>query len=288
MIIIQLNGGLGNQMFQYAMGRFLSLKHNTPLKLDITCFGLQSKRKFLLNELNIAAQIATEDEIYLTRNFSKNRILRKLFTIYQKNLPYWKRSQIIEKNPGIADLKVLRCPKTCYLSGYWQSEKYFLTITDTLKNELKLINELPVSLQKFKKEIFDNPGSVSVHVRRGDYVSEVTNHWVCPISYYQEAIALILQKIPRPHFYFFSDDIQWTKDNIRLEVPCTYINPSGNDVWDLELMKNCRSHINANSSFSWWGAWLGERTNSLVIVPNKWFVDRPFPEDRIPGRWKKI
>ncbi len=285
MIIIRMMGGLGNQMFQYALGRRLALKHNVPLKLDLSWFTTQNKRTFKLDNFQTVYQIAEEEDISRLRNDSNLFLLSWLHNIYQRHLPYWKRRFIWEIDSGKADNYILRAPANCYISGYWQSEIYFSHISENLKNEFELKAELPVALKNLEKEIISHQDSVSVHIRRGDYVEEETSHYICPKEYYFNAIDYIASEISFPHFYFFSDDITWVENNIRINRPATYITPTSNEVFDLILLSKCKHHINANSSFSWWGAWLGETNESLVIVPNKWFIDRPFPQDRVPKRW---
>ena len=278
-------GGLGNQMFQYALGRRLAFDRDVPLKLDLSWFKTQELRKFELDQFNIQAEIATDDEVYRVRYFSYNRYFRKAYSIFQNQLPDWKRQWIKEKDMGNFDRNILKVTKNCFLTGYWQSEKYFKPISSKLKEDFSIKEMFSSKNHVMADDILSKHDSVSVHLRRGDYVTKDTGHWVCPVDYYQRSMKFITQKFKTAHFYFFSDDIEYTRLNLYTEHPSTFIKSNGNDVIDQKLMSLCHHHINANSSFSWWGAWLGEKTDSFVIVPNHWYTKRSFPPDRVPERW---
>jgi hypothetical protein len=290
MIIMQVKGGTGNQMFQYAIGRRLALERNVPFKLDLSWFSHQEQRHFELNAFNIQAKIASSEEVDRLRNFSNNPHLRKMFETYQKYLNKYKRRVIKEWTKTSFDPNILMAPKHCYLIGYWQSEMYFRKIAQSIREDFTLKETLSTSDQILVNEIRRNTNSVSVHIRRGDYCSGNTGHWVGTLEYYQRAIQYIKSQISSPHFYFFSDDIGWVKDNFPQTGQEIFIEPrlESKSYLDMFLIMQCKHHINANSSFSWWGAWIGEQDKSIVIVPNRWFKDRPFPEDRVPERWLRL
>ena len=293
MIIVNLMGGLGNQMFQYALGRRLAQDKGVALKLDTQWFGKQNLRKFELDKFNITFKIASEEEIYSTRHFFRNRIIRKVYSIYQNQLPYFKRSFINEPNFGFFDHHILEVPKNCYLTGYWQSEKYFSSMEDTIRKEFTLKEIADSNFIELSKEM-QNINSVSLHVRRGDYVTNPqTNkfHGVLSTDYYKLAVKLIQNKIDTPHFYVFSDDLEWVKERLNFVTPCTYIEgkKEGRDCEEMWLMSQCKHHIIANSSFSWWGAWLGNNPDKIVISPNQWFADPNYKvPDLIPEKWIRI
>jgi hypothetical protein len=290
MIIVQLRGGLGNQMFQYALGRRLALDRNVPLKLDLSWFSQQEERHFELDAFNILAKIASSKEVDRLRNFSNKRYLRNIFAIYQKYRNKYKRRVIKEWKERSYDSNILMGPKNCYLEGYWQSEKYFGPIAKNLREEFTSREPLPEPDQILAKEIRGNADSVSVHIRRGDYISGNMGFWVGTLDYYLRAMQYIKTQIPSTYFYFFSDDIGWVKDNFPHTGQEKFIEPrlESKSYLDMFLIMQCKHHINANSSFSWWGAWMGERETSIVIVPNRWFQDRPYPEDRVPERWLRL
>jgi hypothetical protein len=281
MIITELIGGIGNQMFQYAVGRAIAHKNGDILKLDITGFeNYNLHNGYRLNSFNIDEQIASINEI---KHFgSRNRILRKLarMGIYS----YKKETFCVEKikNETKFDPKVFTY-KNLYLSGYWQNENYFLDIKDMLLNEFTL--KTPVGENSIKyMELMKNTKSVSLHIRRGDYL--IYDGFI-GINYYKNAVQFISQKIKNPTFFIFSDDIQWCKQNINFIDNLIFIENIANELEDLELMKNAKHNIIANSSFSWWGAWLNQNKDKMVIAPKIWFKNRA-EIDPVPESWSKI
>ncbi len=289
MIIMRLMGGLGNQMFQYALGRRLALDRNVPLKLYLDWYKKVDDRRYELDHLNINAEIASYEEFFRLTYYSRNWFTRKVYKIYQYPISYYRKRYVIEQEPRKFDSNILHVPKTAYLIGYWASERYFKPIQAMIRDEFSSSIPLSESHQKLSLKMQNDPNSVSVHIRRGDYVS-LPGFLVLPIDYYQRAAAYINQNISSPHFYVFSDDIEWVRVHLKFNCEMTFIEPSTGrkDFPDMHLMSQCRHHINANSSFSWWGAWLGEKSDSIVIVPNQWHANKPYPEDLIPNRWIRI
>lgn len=287
---MRLMGGLGNQMFQYALGRRLASDRHVPLKLDLSWFSTQNKRKFELCHLNTLINIASEAEVYQIRLFSKNRKVRKLFSFFQNQLPYYKRRSVNEQKIFYFDNQIMLVPKSCYLTGYWQSEKYFNLIGEVLRKEFDLKEAPDSGLWELGEEM-QRINSVSLHVRRGDYISDpVTNnyHGVLGADYYRLAMKQIQIQTGPTHFYVFSDDLDWVKENMRFVSPCTFVEKETkkSDCEEMWLMSKCKHHIIANSSFSWWGAWLGINPDKIVISPKQWQADpsRKTP-DLIPGDW---
>ena len=298
MIITKLAGGLGNQMFQYALGRRLALKHKTILKLD-TSFLLDrtpkenfTYRDYELGVFAIKTEIAKPAETAKFTYFpvgglrkTANRLLRKLRPHVVIEEP---PSSFVYYEPAIAG----SCLNT-YLSGYWQSEKYFKNIESTIRSDFRFATHTDIGDDTLLRSIC-NVCSVSVHVRRGDYVSnQITNefHGVCTPGYYQKAIQVITNKVSNPHFFVFSDDPAWTVEHLRFSYPVTFVNSNygSKSYKDMRLMSHCRHHIIANSSFSWWGAWLNPDPNKMVIAPKQWFNDPTInTSDLIPGEWQRI
>ncbi len=281
MIITKLIGGLGNQMFQYAAGRRVSYVRNTELKLDITSYKNQvgiTPRKYALHVFNIQENFASESEI---RKFKKNSSILKFF---EKNT--YVKEKHFHFNPSI-----LNTGDNSYLEGYWSSEKYFKDIENIIRKEFTLKNKPDVSNQKMIGQI-KNCNSVSIHIRRSDYVfDEKTNkyHGVCDLKYYYRSVDYLANKIKNPYFFIFSDDPLWVKHNLILKHPHAHIdyNIGKQDHEDMRLMSYCRHNIIANSSFSWWGAWLNK--NKIVIAPKKWFKEPSInTKDLIPQSWIKI
>lgn len=266
MIIVSINGGLGNQLFQYALGRHLALINNTELKLDLSVFKNPNHRKLGLTNFNIDINIATEKDLPFTkRQLFKNK--RRIASLLDRFFP---PINIKYENHFHFDDDVLKYTNNTYLWGYWQSEKYFKSIESIIRTDLTFKQPITVN-EKEIITLMSSVDSVCLHVRRGDYINNV-HHPVCSISYYNEAIAFILKKLTYPHIFIFSDEINWAKSN--LKIPCKHTYITGFEDWiDLRLMTYCKHNIIANSSFSWWGAYLGQYEHKIVISPKNWFFD---------------
>lgn len=287
LIIVRLNGGLGNQLFQYAMGRHLSEINQTELKLDISWYE-KGIRSYELKYFNIKAGLTTtEDTILITKMTTRwsDRIDRN---IIQKLKPYYRRNHVHEQRTGF-DHSILKVHDNAYLTGYWQSEKYFKPIEVLLRQELQFCETMNeencLVVQKIQEK-----NAVSLHVRRGDYVSDSEYQRVfgtCDLTYYKKAIDFISEKIFRPHFFIFSDDPIWVKDNIKMSNATFITNNRGKDSYrDMQLMSLCQHNIIANSTFSWWGAWLNPNPDKIVIAPKNWFADtRLHNKDLIVSGW---
>jgi hypothetical protein len=285
MIISNIIGGLGNQMFQYAAGRTLAHLNNTFVKLDVSSFSENKLRTFDLLSLNATVGFATKEEIsnlLPVHNFEK---------AFQYLSPLKKRSYYREKEFSF-NKKVLALGKNVYLKGYFQSEKYFLPAKNIIISEFTFKKEFVKTIDYFSATLRNND-SVSVHIRRGDFDQDpvTTNyHGTLDAGYYNTAIELIRSRIPNATFYFFSDNIDWVKEN--LSIPSAVFvsgNITKNHIEDLYLMSQCRHNIIANSSFSWWGAWLNDNQNKVIIAPEKWFNKGPKDtQDIIPKEWYKI
>jgi hypothetical protein len=289
MIITRLIGGLGNQMFQYAAGRRLAHHHNTDLFLDVTGFASYALRKYELDIFRINATIAPSDllkHVSFSRKDAVRFGIRNLFT-GESAVQYIK-----EKSPDFQE-EILSLPDNVYLDGYWQSEKYFAEIADIISQEFSIINPPSIINQQLMEEI-DKCNSVSVHIRRGDYVTNPETrriHYVCDEDYYLRAIAKMMECVEYPSFFIFSDDPEWAQRHIIPDAPVKDIshNPPNPSHEDLRLMMQCHHHIIANSSFSWWGAWLGKKPGQIVIAPTNWFaVEMYSSKDKIPNHWLKI
>lgn len=287
MIIIKLTGGLGNQLFQYALGRRLSIDRDSPLKLDITSFN-DGIRAYKLNKLRIIAEIANREEISKFIYPYRRGFLNDLNDLYQTKIPYEKK-RIVKEQSLLYDSRILNGKRDVYLSGYWQSYKYFNAIFDKIRQEFSVINDPDEQNQELIQKILSEE-SVAIHFRRGDYVTN-PNIRTCTPDYYAQAIELINKRSERPHYFIFSDDPDWVKNNFNFTGKRTYINHNGSekDYEDLRLMSFCKHHIIANSTFSWWGAWLSDYKDKIIISPKNWFYDRPNNlDDLIPQNWIQL
>ncbi len=288
MIITRLTGRLANQMFQYAIGRALSIKNNAEFKLDIYSFKEPPYWPYIINRFNIVINPATKQEI---KSFQKYHWKKGKFWFWYNRLIANRRKYADERQfnfePWILTLK-----DPVYLEGYWQSEKYFRDIEDIIRKDFTLRNPLSEQSKDFERQIGEVE-AVSLHVRRDEMVSNKRiNDWhgVCSVEYYNQAIQEIAKGVKDPHFFLFSDDPTWTKENIKVPFQSIYM-PYNTEhpEEDLYLMSKCKHHIIANSTFSWWGAWLNTNKNKVVIAPKKWFnTPKMNTQDIIPETWIKI
>jgi len=292
MKIIDINGGLGNQMFQYAFGRSISLHAKQELKLDISNFETYELRTYLLNCFSITGSIATKKEL------DKYKIQSK----YLKYLKYLIKNSHLFKNIKIGKMYFEKqgfsydpnvfLSHSAYYVGYWQSYKYFENIRDILLKEFS-INTMTDTTNLAMLSNIENTSSISLHIRRGDYVTNKhTNsiHGTCSLTYYVNAINIMSQNLDNPTFFIFSDDIQWVKDNLKIEYPTYYVDFNDDSPEkDIILMSKCQHNIIANSSFSWWGAWLNNYSNKIIIAPKNWVNNNNINTiDLIPKDWKRL
>lgn len=293
MIIVKLMGGIGNQLFQYATGRALALKHNTDLKFDLTLLNEDpenkyTKRNFELNHFNTSCNIADSNDI---EKFTKLSFLKKVLRKISPSLKskYFYASQ----NGFVFDERFPQFHKNTYLDGYWQSEKFFFEIRNELLNDLTVKNAINNNVKNTEQLIL-NSNSVSLHIRRGDYVADKGAsefHGTLPLSYYNDAMKYLNGKFKNLKVFIFSDDMDWVKNNLKLTNECVYVdfNKNEDSVFDIYLMSLCNHNIIANSSFSWWGAWLNQHNDKIVIAPKQWFADKSLnTKDLIPENWLKI
>lgn len=287
MIVTRLYGGLGNQMFQYAAARRLSLRLGCELVIDISEFQYDSTYRYYLDYFRVAAQLATADDMWEIRRSREKRPVQKLLINLQgcfkqkRDLAYY-----AEPHFHFAE-SVLQLPDNVCMDGYWQSEKYFSDVADAIRAEYTIQNPMPEKSQQILTQIHA-VDSVSLHVRRGDYVSNPAAykvHGVCSVEYYKSCISYINQTLDTPHFFLFSDDPIWVKENLLVQDRMTIV--EGNSaIEDMRLMSRCKHNIIANSSFSWWGAWLNTNPDKMVLAPRRWFQDATInTSDLYPSGW---
>jgi hypothetical protein len=286
-------GGLGNQMFQYSLGRRLAIDNGVPLKLDLTFFSSQDSRthdtprEYALSGWALRADVATAADLALFSEPARNRFSRMLHRFMPRP-----RGHIVREEGFGYQPCVLAARPPSLLVGYWQSERYFAAIAATLRAEFTLHKPACEHIAGFLHTLPD-PGAISLHVRRGDYVrNEQTHayHGVCSVDYYLQACNAIARRVPKPRFIVFSDEPEWAINHLRLPWPTTVVRhtaacvPHG-DMW---LMSRCSHHIIANSSFSWWGAWLGQNPEKIVVAPKRWFNVDHDTSDLIPPSWVRL
>lgn len=284
-------GGMGNQLFQYAVGRSVALKNQTDLKMDVSVYDNQettaASRKYALNVFNIAENFANEQEIGKMKAIGGGKISRLLYKL-----------GLVKKNTYIVEPRfsfnpeVFQAGEDAYLEGYWQTEKYIKDMEDIFHKEFTLNEAFDIEDKEITKKI-KATNAVSLHVRRGDYINNASTnkfHGVCSLEYYAKAILCVSEKIQDPLFFIFSDDIAWVKQNLKIDFPVTYVSDGIlRDYEELILMSYCKHNIIANSSFSWWGAWLNENSQKIVVAPMKWFASNELDtSDIIPSDWLRI
>lgn len=286
MIAIQLIGGLGNQMFQYAFAKVL-LRNGYEIKLDISAFETYRLHGgFGLDHYNISIPIASKEELAPFKINFLTKLKRKL------KIP---NKKIVEEKTLRFQNDLLTPPDGTNIHGYFQSEKYFKEIRADIIQDFTLKSPLSPYSKSVEEKILASSLSASIHIRRGDYVtnSHANNtHGTCSLEYYEQSIALLDSKFDKIHFFIFSDDIEWVKNNLSVKN-CTHIeNDSSRIVHeDIYLMSLCQHNIIANSSFSWWGAWLNCNEEKVVIAPKNWFKDPKMQlqaSDIIPETWLKL
>lgn len=292
MIITKIIGGLGNQMFQFAAGYALAKKHGVPLRLDIEDFaGYRLHQGFELDRVfELKADIANEADFSRVLGWRKPDVIRRLLSrprfsflsggrfLVEPQFDYWSAIESVGNE--------------CYLAGYWQTEKYFRSIAREISKNFRFRELLHDRNIEWERMIRGST-SISLHVRRGDYVSNTTTnsvHGTCGLDYYRAAIEKIVSQVDLPEFFVFSDDIPWVVENLRISQPVHYIsNNVGKDSYiDMRLMTLCRHNIIANSSFSWWGAWLNDADEKIIIAPKTWFAGKPRPKDLYPDSWQVL
>jgi hypothetical protein len=256
MIISKIQGGIGNQLFQWAFAKNLSILNNNDFFLDVS---------FYENQTNVTK-----------RKFSLGSFPKINFSILNPN--DLKSFNVLEDNFSIRKIEINK-DENFYLDGYWQSEKNFIESSKIIKEELSPTNEI-----KKKLELLLPKGiNVSLHIRRTDYLSSNGFHPVLSIDYYIKSLNLIKDY---DNIIIFSDDIEWCEKNLTFNNSFFIKNLS--DVENLWLMSMCNHNIIANSSFSWWGAWLNDNPNKIITAPKKWFGSNINTENIIPNEWYKL
>lgn len=287
-VITRLLGGLGNQFFQYATGRSLSARLGAELFLDDSLLIKRRSdvtyREYAFDEYQIRGRKLGSNE-YRAVQARVRRPVRYLIEAGLIRSPYsYYREQHFNYDP-----KLFEVSGDVIIEGYWQSARYFSNIADELRVELQPVTPLPTSAQGYLEKI-KLQNSVSLHVRRGDYLSNAgaaATYATCDLQYYRRAVAIIAQRVSNPVFFVFSDAPDWAKENLQIDYPIVLI--SQPDAWpayeDLRLMSYCTHNIIANSSFSWWGAWLNDNPDKIVVAPSLWFKNDNDTCDLILPEW---
>ena len=294
MIIVKLTGGLGNQMFQYAAGRCLAHRLGVKLKLDISNFQYVNNRSYELHLLNVIEDFSTKEDVFRivggNLQYNIDRIFRTRYFVksIRQHANYYRQPFFH------FDEKFFDMPDNSYLEGYWQSERYFEDVREVLRKEFTFKNALTKENEAIAKQIRER-NSISIHIRRSDYFYNSKLHKVHGLlrsEYYERALEKISTKVSDPHLYVFSDDMEWAKEYMAFNAPTTYVmnnRQPGLAHQDMELMSMCKHNITANSSFSWWGAWLNSNPDKMIVAPQKWFKTSNInTKDVIPDSWIRV
>jgi len=290
MIVTRLMGGLGNQMFQYAAGLALAKRHETPLLIDLSFLqtdaaGQYTQRRFELDVFKAPIEFASAEQLLHFGENQANSLIRKIKKFMGAPVP-----EIFREKNSRYDAELRFCSADTLLIGFWQSEKYFRHISPLIREAFTFRDEFVMEARSIEEGL-SGATSVSVHVRRGDYVNNKAAgdfHGICSLDYYKIAMKLISEKFQNVHFYIFSDDLDWCRDHLGHKSNTTFVNLT-NAASELYLMSRCSHHIIANSSFSWWGAWLNSSPGKFVIAPHTWFRDlSAFTEDIYCEDWIRI
>jgi hypothetical protein len=290
-IVSHMLGGLGNQMFQYAFARGIAAESDRRLLFDLRDYSnYRLHNGFELTHVfNLHIQNADEATIHRIlgwrASFLARRVLRRPRFAFLRG-----RHFITDQSSD--DLDLCQAHRDCYLMGYWQSERYFRRHSDLIRQEFTFKQALSQQNLEYSQRITDSE-SVSLHVRRGDYVSDPKTAKIMrstSLDYYRNAIAHIARAVQKPQFYVFSDDVAWVKAHVEIPFPHTYVdwNQGSNSHVDMRLMSLCKHQIIANSSFSWWAAWLNRNPEKIVIAPTHWFVTGVTGTDPVPSQWVRL
>lgn len=288
-----LQGGLGNQLFQYAIARALSEHYQIDFSLDRSWFAVSqdgvTPRQFQLEILNIPGINYSNNPFpkkpSRLQRFLQNTVSNGPIVHYQKNA--------FDFDPTLFNLRNIK-NRDLYLSGYWQGFPYIETIRPILQKDFQLRGSTSTHYQPYLQQIADSE-SVMLHVRRGDYIdspSAAQFHGVLPLDYYLKAISVTQSTKTDAHFYVFSDDLPWAKAALPKNLKLTFVDNSRQEdsaAQELQLMRACKHHIIANSTLSWWGAWLKENADGLVFSPNRWIRDdRQNLINLLPPKWQQL
>lgn len=295
-VVVSLYGGLGNQLFQYSAARSIALKTGASLILDLYWFDIvdglanTTPRKFALAPFHLHTDLTSTGLPWHRKKSLVAKLKHRwpfLFQMHQEGIPIYS-----EKRLGFDQaLLEQNCP--VWINGYWQSYKYFDAISNVIKKEIGKVGNLNKDSQKIYKQIILSD-SICMHVRRGDYVTNLNAkriHGLCNIDYYSKGLQIASKGLKNPIVFIFSDDSEWVRNNLELpfESVIVDINDADNAHQDLWLMKSCQRFVIANSSFSWWAAWLSDAPKKIVVAPKNWFLSNQFDSsDLVPSDWIRL
>ncbi len=292
MIITRLMGGLGNQMFQYAAARALAEKRATQVRIDLSWFDsarlVDAPRHYELDRFSLKQNFIDPSRYALVAGQDSSLKIR----LYGFTKGRTKPRVLLCKESGHGfGAQFFDQPNNVLLEGYWQSEKYFIGIRNLILTDFSFGTPATGKNEALLSDI-NSTNAVSIHVRRGDYANTKAAreiHGLMGLDYYAEAIKQINKRVPDIKFFVFSDDPVWCKQNLKVPGSAVYVDHNKDGAEDMRLMTACKHHIIANSTFSWWGAWLNPSEEKIVYAPKRWFANKDMDtRDILPESWEKL
>ena len=285
MVIVRMVGGVGNQLFCYAYAKSLQQK-GYDVKIDISTFKFNKIDSYEFDKYNIDIPISTQKENEILFNNSSLSKILKRFGIDISN-------KVREKSL-LFDESLLRINDNSYVDGYFQNEKYFYDIREIILEQISINRPLSNFTKSIQKKINSLNNTCSIHVRRGDMANDINVkiHGVCSVEYYNNAIEFLKNKLGEVNYFIFSDDFEWCRSNLKIDN-AIFVESDEHRIAheDIYLMSLCDHNIIANSTFSWWGAWLNDNESQISIAPMEWFKDKKYQkqsQDIVPNRWIKL
>ncbi len=269
MIVARLEGGLGNQLFQYAFGTQLAYQHNAELVLDLSSYASKPAHGYMLDRFSIRArELRSEERKRIPGRYGQGtRSLLQALVFAGKEM-----TRVRERPFGFAE-KYMSAPDDSYLVGYWQSDLFFRDVTTNIREQFLPAVSMSSETLRIRERMLKS-SSIAIHLRRGDYIT--TKPMAArnlSLDYYRECVASQLERRPESEVYVFSNDIPWCRANLDFPCPIHFVEHTNNATAneDLSLMTAAECLVIANSTFSWWGAYLGERQDRTVFAPRSWY-----------------
>ena len=285
MIIVRMVGGVGNQLFCYAYAKSLQQK-GYDVKIDISTFKFNKIDSYEFDKYNIDIPISTQEE---NERLFNNSLLSKILKRFGIDI-----SNKVREKSLLFDESLLRINDNSYVDGYFQNEKYFYDIRDIILEQISINRPLSNFTNNIQKKINSLNNTCSIHVRRGDMANDINVkiHGVCSVEYYNNAIEYLKNKLGEVNYFIFSDDFEWCRSNLKIDN-AIFVESDEHRIAheDIYLMSLCDHNIIANSTFSWWGAWLNDNVSQISIAPMEWFKDKKYQkqsQDIVPNRWIKL
>ena len=298
MITVFLRGGLGNQMFQYALGLHLARRNNTGLQIDTVFLNDRlprsqfTYRTYDLDIFDIKPKFTALSKISGTISFPGLWLGLDLGLMGAQDVFGFRKMVIEDEREGyVFDPNVLQAGSNVLLYGRWASEKYFREIADEVQSAFRFSRPLGGEAKKLAVKI-DACNSISLHVRRGDYLlpKYAKTYGSTDLAYYERAVHYMLAHVPDARLFVISDDPAWSAENLKFSIPATYLDYASagpKNIFHMELMSRCKHHIIMNSSFSWWGAWLNRNPGKIVVAPKIWDIGKD-SSDATPESWARL